>query len=267
MFKQITSPNNPEIKSLLLLQEKARERKKTGSFVVEGLREINLALSGGYAMQTLYFLPDLINETTAPHIFQQTPHIVAINTEVYQKIAYRESTEGIIAIFKTKDHTLNQWKPRNANPLILIAESPEKPGNIGALLRTADAAGIDAVWIANPNTDLYNPNVIRSSVGCLFTTHTLIGTNAEMIAYLQNNKYQILTAALQDKAVNYLNVDYTVPTAIIVGTESTGLSEEWLNAANQSIIIPMRGTIDSMNVSVAAAILVFEAVRQRTYRK
>lgn len=265
MFKQITSPNNPEIKSLLLLQEKARERKKTGSFVVEGLREINLALSGGYSLQSLYFLPDLINETTAPHIFQQAPYCVAINTEVYQKIAYRESTEGVLAIFKTKDHTLSQWKPRHANPLIIIAESPEKPGNIGALLRTADAAGIDAVWIANPNTDLYNPNVIRSSVGCLFTTQTLIGSNTEMIAFLQNNKYQILTAALQDKAVNYLNVDYTVPTAIIVGTESTGLSEEWLNAANQSIIIPMRGTIDSMNVSVAAAILVFEAVRQRTY--
>jgi TrmH family RNA methyltransferase len=159
---------------------------------------------------------------------------------------------------------LSQWKPRNANPLILIAESPEKPGNIGALLRTADAAGIDAVWIANPNTDLYNPNVIRSSVGCLFTTQTLIGSNAEMITFLQNNKYQILTAALQDNAVNYLNVDYTVPTAIIVGTESTGLSEEWLHATHQSIIIPMRGTIDSMNVSVAAAVLVFEAVRQRT---
>jgi TrmH family RNA methyltransferase len=267
MFKQITSPNNPEIKSLLLLQEKARERKKTGSFVVEGLREINLALSGGYTLQSLFFLPDLINETTAPHIFQQTPHMVAINMEVYRKIAYRESTEGIIALFKTKEHHLENLKFNSQNPLILVAESPEKPGNIGALLRTADAAGLDAVILANPTTDFYNPNVIRSSVGCVFTNQLATGTTAEIIAFLHKKSITLYTAALSEKAENYLLQDYTQASAIIVGTESTGLTREWLDAAHKSILIPMRGKIDSMNVSVAASILVFEAMRQRSLDK
>lgn len=267
MFKQITSPNNPEIKSLLLLQEKARERKKTGSFVVEGLREINLALSGGYTLQSLYFLPDLINETIAPHIFQQTPHMVVINMEVYRKIAYRESTEGIIALFKTKEHHLENLKFNSQNPLILVAESPEKPGNIGALLRTADAAGLDAVILANPTTDFYNPNVIRSSVGCVFTNQLATGTTDEIIAFLQKKSITLYTAALTENAENYLWQDYTQASAIIVGTESTGLTPKWLDAAHKSILIPMRGKIDSMNVSVAASILVFEAMRQRSLVK
>lgn len=263
MLKQITSIHNSEIKNLLNLQEKARERKKSGLFVVEGVREIELAIAGGYFIEKLYFVPDLVPFFTQTHLFQSTASVVEITSEVYRKVAYRDSTEGIIAIVRAKLHTLDEIVFKTDNPLILIAESPEKPGNVGALLRTADAAGIDAVILANPTTDFYNPNVIRSSVGGVFTNTIAAGTTTEVIEFLKNKKFQILTAAFTKNALSYLTQDYTKPTAIVVGTESSGLTSAWLEAAHQNIIIPMNGKIDSMNVSVAAAILVFEAVRQR----
>ena len=157
---------------------------------------------------------------------------------------------------------LDNLKFENKNPLILVAEAPEKPGNIGALLRTADATNLDAVIIANPRTDLYNPNIIRSSVGCVFTNQVATGTTEEVISFLKKKGINFYCAALQ-ASVNYHTVDYSSPTAIVVGTESTGLSQEWLENSTQNIIIPMEGEIDSMNVSVSAAILIFEAKRQR----
>ena len=263
MYKQISSAQNPEIKSLLLLQEKARERKKMGLFVVEGIREISLAISGGFIVEKIYFTPALIDPNTYPTIFDTTMNTIAISAEIYQKIAYRSSTEGIIALVKTKEHRLQDLKFNRPHPLILVAESTEKPGNIGALLRTADAAGLDAVILAQPSTDLYNPNIIRSSVGGVFTNNIAIGTTPEVITFLQSNQIQILSAALTDSAQNYLDQNYTLPTAIVVGTEATGLSDEWLQASQKNIIIPMNGTFDSMNVSVSAAVILFEAVRQR----
>ena len=143
-------------------------------------------------------------------------------------------------------------------------EAPEKPGNIGALLRTADAANLDAVIIANPRGDLYNPNIIRSSVGCLFTNNIATGTTSEIIAFLKERKINFYCATLQN-STGYHTQDYTHPTALVVGTEATGLTQEWRDAATQNIIIPMQGAIDSMNVSVAAAILIFEAKRQRGF--
>ena len=150
------------------------------------------------------------------------------------------------------------------NPLILIAESPEKPGNIGALLRTADAANLDAVIIANPKSDLYNPNVVRSSIGCLFTNQIAIGKTTEIISFLKENKISIYCATLQDDAL-YSTQDYTAPTALVVGNETTGLCQEWRDSSKKNVIIPMQGKIDSMNVSVSAAILIFEAKRQRGF--
>ena len=154
---------------------------------------------------------------------------------------------------------------KTKNPLILIAEAPEKPGNIGALLRTADAANVDAVIIANPKTDMYNPNIIRSSIGCLFTNQIAVENTEGIISFLKENNINIFCAALQ-ASVAYHTQNYTSPTAIIVGTEATGLSNAWLNASTQNIIIPMQGEIDSMNVSVAAGILIFEAKRQRNFK-
>jgi len=262
MQKLITSLQNPFIKQLLLLQEKSRERKKTGMFVVEGEREITLAFKGGYEIVSLIYCNTIYNETVLMHLINQPIERIEVPIEVYQKIAYRESTEGIMAVVKTKNHEINLLKFKSENPLVLVAEATEKPGNIGALLRTADAAKLDAVLIANPKTDLYNPNVIRSSVGCLFTNQVASGTTEEIISFLKEKKINIYCAALQSSK-NYTEVDFTTGSAIVVGTESTGLSDEWLTKSTQNIIIPMEGEIDSMNVSVAAAIIIFEAKRQR----
>ena len=262
-MKQITSIQNPLLKSLVQLQEKAKSRKQSGSFLIEGKREISLATKGGYQLETILFLPELISENEIKKIINFQIEIIEINKEVYQKLAYRDTTEGILAIAKTKLFSLSSIKLPE-NPLILIAEAPEKPGNIGALLRTADAANLDAVIIANPKSDLYNPNVVRSSVGCLFTNQIATGTTQEIIHFLKENKINFYCATLQN-STSYHTQDYTRPTAIVVGTEATGLTDAWRNAATQNIIIPMSGEIDSMNVSVAAAILIFEAKRQRGF--
>lgn len=265
MIKSISSPQNPLIKQLILLKEKSRERKKTGLFLIEGKRELSLAIKGGYKIKTLLFFPDLFSESEAKAMSSYGIEIIEISKEVFQKLAHRDSTEGVIAVVNSKNHQLDQLKLQSKNPLILVAEAPEKPGNIGALLRTADAANIDAVIIANPKSDLYNPNIIRSSVGCVFTTEIAMASSEEVIAFLKKYNFNIFSAILQESKP-YHTQDYTLPTAIVVGTESTGLTQEWREAATQNISIPMQGVIDSMNVSVAAGILIFEAKRQRVFK-
>ncbi|MEM9680989.1 MAG: RNA methyltransferase [Bacteroidota bacterium] len=262
MAKVINSVNNSLIKHIYQLKEKSRERKKTGKFVIEGKRELSLAIKGGYTIQTLLFYPDLFSESEAKAMSRYGIDTIEISQEVFQKLAHRDTTEGIIAVVQSKTHHLEDIILSSKNPLILVAEAPEKPGNIGALLRTADAANVDAVIIANPKSDLYNPNIIRSSVGCIFTNEIAMGTTEEVIAYLKTYNFNIFCAALQ-ASVKYHTQDYTLPTAIVVGTEAKGLSETWLTHSTQNIIIPMNGSIDSMNVSVAAGILIFEAIRQR----
>jgi TrmH family RNA methyltransferase len=261
-MKQISSVQNPFIKSLVLLQEKAKARKQTGTFLMEGQREISIAIKGGYQIETVLFLPEICTEKEASQL-APTAELIEINKEVFQKLAYRDTTEGILAVAKTKSTLLSDLQ-LSENPLILVAEAPEKPGNIGALLRTADAAHLDAVIIANPKSDLYNPNIVRSSVGCLFTNQIATGTTAEIIAFLKEKNIAMYCATLQNSNGYHLE-NYTTPTALVVGTEATGLTQEWRDAATQNIIIPMQGEIDSMNVSVAAAILIFEAKRQRGF--
>ncbi|MCL9805633.1 RNA methyltransferase [Flavobacterium amniphilum] len=263
-MKQITSAQNAYIKSLALLQEKSKERKKTGTFLIEGIREIELALKGGYELETVLFLPEINPEQQILKLVGNKTQLIEISKEVYQKLAYRDTTEGVLAVAKAKSFSLADLKlPQN--PLILVAEAPEKPGNIGAMFRTADAANLDAVIIANPKSDMYNPNIVRSSVGCIFTNQIAVGTTAEIIDYLKENQIDFYAATLQN-STSYHVQDYTTPTALVVGTEATGLSQEWRDNATQNIIIPMQGEIDSMNVSVAAAILIFEAKRQRNFK-
>lgn len=264
MTNQINSIQNPFFQQLVLLKYKSKARKKMGLFLIEGEREIILALKGDYRLETILYYPKLFSEEQLNNLTTQQLNIIEVSKEVYQKLAYRETTEGVIAVAKIKDLSISNISFKTENPLILIAEAPEKPGNIGALLRTADAANVDAVIIANPKTDLYNPNIIRSSVGCVFTNQIAVGTTSEIIQFLKENNINIFCADLQ-ASVEYHTQDYTKPTAIVVGTEATGLTNEWLENATQNIIIPMQGEIDSMNVSVTAGILIFEAKKQRNF--
>lgn len=267
MTKQISSLQNPLVKQLVLLKEKSRIRKNSGKFIIEGQREISLAIKGGYEIEAILFYDKIISEDSLNKqiiVLTNQPEIISISKEVYQKLAHRETTEGILAVAKTKSLTLSKLSLKSDNPLILVAEAPEKPGNIGALLRTSDAANVDAVIIANPKTDLYNPNIIRSSVGCVFTNQIATGSTEQIITFLKEQNINIYCASLQASA-NYHTQDYTKPSAIVVGTEATGLSNKWLENATQNIIIPMQGDIDSINVSVAAGILIFEAKRQRQF--
>ncbi len=263
-MKEISSIHNTYIKELFQLKEKSRARKKSGIFLIEGVREITLAIKGNYEIKEILFYPELISEHDINELSNDQIALIAVSKDVYQKLAHRSTTEGVLAVAKSKNHAIDKITFSSENPLVLIAEAPEKPGNIGALLRTADAANVDAVIIANPKTDLYNPNIIRSSVGCIFTNQIALSSTSDIIQFLKTNNVSIYCAALQ-ASVNYHTQDYTKPTALVVGTEATGLSQEWRDAATQNIIIPMQGEIDSMNVSVAAGILIFEAKRQRDF--
>ncbi len=265
MAKVITSTTNSTIKSIVLLQEKSKERRKKERFVVEGFKEIKLAIEANFQIVDLLFCPEIFPESKLNELgIIEKISFIQITKQVYKKIAYRGSTEGILAILKTKKNDLNSLKFTTKNPLVLVAEAPEKPGNIGALLRTADAAKLNAVLIANPKTDLYNPNIIRSSVGCLFSVPIATGTTQTIIDYLKKKNIAIYSAILQ-KSIPYQTCDFTKPSAIVVGTEATGLSETWRTESTKNIHIPMQGKIDSLNVSVAAGILIFEAKRQRNF--
>jgi len=260
----ISSTQNPKIKHLLALQEKSSERRKSGLFVVEGRRELQHCIKAGYEIASVFALEEALTssiEHLPSDIFLVSPH-------VYERIAYRGSTEGIIAVVKAKKHSLSELESlpsgrlEGASPLFVILESVEKPGNLGAVLRSADAAGATAVIVCDPLTDLYNPNLIRASIGACFTVPMVACTSEECIRFLKDNGVQILTAQLQDSEL-YYDTDMTGPTAIVMGTESTGLTDLWRQAADAHIRIPMLGRLDSLNVSVSAAILLFEAVRQR----
>ncbi|MDB4709389.1 RNA methyltransferase [Flavobacteriaceae bacterium] len=262
-MKQIQSVQNPLIKNILKLQEKSRERKKQQLFVVEGKREIELACKGQFDIDSLLFIQQKIEYDYLKQF--NAREVIEITQEVYQKIAYRESTEGIIATAKSKYIDLNSLIFKNKEPLILVIEGIEKPGNIGAMIRSADAANIDAIILADPKTDQYNPNVIRSSVGGVFTKNIVISSSDEVIKFFKKNNIRMYAATLQNSN-KYTDEDYTEASAIIVGTEANGLTQIWRDHSTKNINIPMQGEIDSMNVSVAAAIILFEAKRQRNFK-
>lgn len=262
MLPLITSSQNPKIKNILSL-EKARERREQNVFIVEGVREVMLAREAGYTIQSLFFCPTIVSESALASLAIDDSIMIPVEDNVFAKIAYRESTGGVLAIARQKTHSLHDVQ-LGRHPLVLIIESVEKPGNLGALLRTADAAGIDAVIICDPNTDFYNPNVIRSSVGCVFTNQLASASSSETIQWLKKNNIKIYCTYLQASEAYHLK-DYTQPCAIVMGTEATGLSPLWVENSDANIIIPMSGKIDSMNVSTAAAVVIFEAKRQRNF--
>lgn len=260
MALEITSLKNPRLKLLASL-EKSKDRRELGLFVIEGIREISLAQQSGFEIETFYICPEIFKQDKNYPIHIDGKDVLHLPAAIFSKVAYRENTGGIIASAKTKSTSLSNLN-HIENGLYLILEKVEKPGNIGAMLRTADAAGIDGVIVCDPATDFFNPNVVRSSVGCLFAVPIASASNDEVLAWIKKNKIQSYAAALTAKK-SYDKVDFKIASAILMGSESDGLSDFWLKNADDQIIIPMRGKIDSMNVSNAAAILIFEALRQR----
>lgn len=250
------------MKSLLAL-EKPRERRKQQLFVIEGKKEIGLAQEAGYKIGNIFFCDEIISAEEVGKLFRDDKLLIPVSKDVFDKLAVRENSGGMIAVAEQKLHTLDRITLSN-NPLVLVLESVEKPGNLGAILRTADASGVDAVIICDPQTDFYNPNVIRSSIGCIFTKQVAAATSEETINWLKKNNIQIYCTYLKASKLYHLT-DYTQPSAIVMGTEATGLSDMWVKNSDANIIIPMQGKIDSMNVSTAAAVVVFEAKRQRGF--
>ena len=265
----ITSAQNPKIRTLLELQEKSKARRKDGLFVVEGQRELLHCIEAGYEPYTIFICRDILTDKGLDKILGAIEEnftgmacpIVEIPLQLYDKVAYRGGTEGVIAEMHCRNTGLEDLELKD-NPLVVVLESVEKPGNLGAVLRSADASGVDAVIVCDPLTDLYNPNLIRSSIGAIFTVPVATASSDKTIEWLKANGIKIYTAQLQDSEW-YYDTDMKAGTAIVMGTEATGLTDIWREAADAHIKIPMLGQLDSLNVSVSAAILMFEAVRQR----
>ncbi|MDR3061468.1 MAG: RNA methyltransferase [Dysgonamonadaceae bacterium] len=265
-MEKIVSLQNSRIKQISKLQAKARERKTTGLFVIEGAREISLAIEGGYSIESVFVCYELFSKSDYPELLKQvrSNFLFEVSEAVFEKIAYREGSDGLLALAKPKSHHLNDLKLPE-NPFIILLEAVEKPGNLGAILRTADASGADAVVVCDPLTDIYNPNIIRSSVGCLFTVPVAVCSNSEALEFMKSGGIKIYAAELSATR-RYHETDFTVPSSIVMGTEADGLTGFWLENADARIKIPMRGKIDSLNVSVSTAVITFEAMRQRDFK-
>jgi TrmH family RNA methyltransferase len=261
-LKQISSVANPLIKEVVQLLEKSRVRRETGLFVAEGLNELRLAIQHGYQVQHLFFCTDEILEHELKGLLGITFNVdlIELTPQVMRKIAYRSGVKNAVAVLKSKP--LPTHIPDKENLLLLVAESVEKPGNLGALLRSADAAGADAVLICDAATDVYNPNVIRSSVGCVFAVPVVAMSAADAIAELKRKGINVFTTFMEN-AESIWQQDLSSSTALVVGTENAGLTDIWRQPGFKNVNVPMFGAVDSLNVSVAASLLLFEAARQR----
>jgi RNA methyltransferase, TrmH family len=257
---EISSLQNPRIKSTAKLMNR-RERDATGRFLIEGAREVQRALTRGFPLETLFFCEALLTPEGRT-LIKKAPETIACTEPVFRKISYRESPDGILAIGIQVHKGLSDLV-LSSNPLLLIAEGVEKPGNLGTILRTCDAAGADCLILADKLTDIYNPNVVRSSVGTLFSVPIIETEGRELISYLKKHAIKIY-AATPEAAIVYTECDFKSGTAIVVGTEHAGLSSLWKEEADSRLFIPMRGLADSLNVSAAAGILLYEALRQRS---
>jgi TrmH family RNA methyltransferase len=260
--KHISSSSNPTFKALLSL-EKSKQRKLDQLAIVEGHIELAMAFESGLEFVQLFYTNALKDSSIINKIANQWPQLAVfeLSQDLYAKTVYRASTEHIFAVIKTQMKTLDQLQLPNS-PLILIVEGVEKPGNLGAILRTADASAVDAVICCDLPGDLYNPNTIRASLGTVFTVPIVL-TDADTLQKWLTQKQITCFCSNLHKAVNYFELDYTKASAIVVGTEATGVSDKWIEYAQHQVKIPMLGKIDSMNVSVATAIMLYEARRQR----
>ena len=251
----IESLQNEKIKNLNRLITDNRFRKKSGVFVVEGKQENERALQFGFENIEFYICENIFG------INHPEGKIHFVSSQVYEKLAYRGSSEGIIGIYKTKEFNLNEFSLEE-NASVIVVESVEKPGNLGAILRSCEAFGIDALIVTDTKVDFYNPNVLRSSVGCFFGMNVFSASNEETLAFLQKNNFKIYTTFMDESAEDLYKKNFTEKSALFFGTEHSGLSDFWLNKG-ENILIPMSGTIDSLNLSNAVAIACYEILRQK----
>jgi TrmH family RNA methyltransferase len=253
----ITSLQNPRVRHIVKLRDDKKQRQNDGLMLVEGYDEIMMAISAGHKPQTLLSSPDIASR----QIEGVSTETITVNRAVFEKISYRDNPDGWMGIFPIPNTSLNDLKLSDP-PLVIVAESIEKPGNLGAMLRTADAAGVDALLVCDPRVDLWNPNVVRASRGTVFSVPVLECDNASALEWLKTRKMRVL-AATPSADVMYSDVDLREPTAIAVGTEDEGLTDFWMSNADVKVKIPMMGKVNSLNVSVSTALIVYEAVRQR----
>ncbi|HOZ55714.1 MAG: 23S rRNA (uridine(2479)-2'-O)-methyltransferase [Parcubacteria group bacterium ADurb.Bin316] len=255
---KITSSQNPKIKLAQKLF-KSRERKKEDLMLIEGVAEITMAIESGVVIDTLFYCPAFGRQQILNQVKED--NVLELNRDLFTKISFRDNPDGFIALAKTKRLRLDEIK-LSKNPLVIVLEKVEKPGNLGAILRSADAASADAVILADPRTDIFQPNVIRASLGTIFSVPVATATNDDVLAWLKKNTIKSFAAIIGAKSI-YTKVEYTKPSAIIVGTEHEGLSQFWQKNTDEEVSIPMAGKIDSLNASVSTAVILFEAVRQR----
>lgn len=271
----ITSPQNPRIKELVHLRQ-SRKRRQLGRFLIDGCREVDRAVRSHFPVAEIYIAPGLLAEQTACWLKDfRTTHeknleFIEVSDDVFAKIAYGEREDGVLAVCRWVENSLEDvWqkisersKNSGKNPLIGVLEGVEKPGNVGAILRSADGAGLSALILADPKTDLFNPNAIRASLGTIFSIPLASGNSTDVAAWLRN--HEITTyAAIVDGAIHYTRADFTRPSAIVLGSEAWGLTDAFRTSEIQPIFLPMLGIADSLNVSTTAAILFYEALRQR----
>jgi TrmH family RNA methyltransferase len=257
----ITSLQNPRVKHVVRLRDEKRQRRQDGLMLVEGYDEIQLALAAGHHPRTIISSPEL----AVRQISGVEAENVTVNRAVFEKMSYRENPDGWLAIFPIPQIALDDLQLRDS-PLVIVAEAVEKPGNLGAILRTADAAGADALLVCDPRVDVWNPNVVRASRGAVFSLPTVESDNASALRWLRGAGIRILAATPSAELV-YSDTDLRQPVAIAVGTEDEGLSAFWMSEADVRVKIPMQGRVNSLNVSVSTALIVYEAVRQRNAQR
>ncbi len=267
-FLKITSAQNDAVKHVVKLRDR-RTREREQLTVLEGYRELTRAREYGMELVECYFSPShFLGENEVPFLESLAAEgipVREVSAALLEKMAYRDRPEGLIAVARMRQHRLADL-PVRADGLYLVAEAVEKPGNLGSILRSADAAGVDGLIICNKCTDLYNPNVIRASTGALFTVPLAEAENEEAREWLRVNGIRTLAATPHTELI-YTDVDMTGPVAIVVGTEQTGLTDLWLRDSDYPVRIPMLGKIDSLNVATATTILLYEAARQRKWRR
>ena len=262
LMLQISSPQNPKVKALVKLRD-SKLRRQTQSFLVEGAREIQRALDCSFLPLQFWICPSLMSEPSELILSAVDPDVVIeVSENVFEKIAVRESKDGVIAVFESVDKNLSQLNLLEKG-VILAVQGLEKPGNLGAMIRTADGLGVDGLVLLDSKTDLWNPIAIRASLGSIFSIPILESSSEDFLSFCQLHKITTYAAVLSSNSKDIFQTDFSNPCAIILGTEDQGLSDFWIEKNDAAVMIPMAGVADSFNVSVAAGMLLYEAMRQR----